>query len=47
MKTGIDGSKFGSHEVRALITIARGKKPRLLGEVYRKIRKEDNLPEER
>lgn len=47
MSEGFDGSGLGSHEVRALITIARGTEPQLLGVVYREMRKKDNLPEER
>ncbi len=42
---GLPGfGKFGSHEARALITIARGKEPRVLGEVYEEVRKNDGLP---
>jgi len=47
MSEGLDGSSFDSHEIRALITIARGTEPRLLGVAYREMRKKDKLPEER
>ena len=47
MGSGFEGLKTGSHEVRALITIAIGKEPRVLGEVYREMRAQDNLPKKR
>lgn len=47
MSDGIDGMKFGSHEVRALVIIAQGSKPRFLGDVYKEIRIADGLPPER
>ena len=47
MGEGIEGFSFGSHEVRALITIARGTKPRLLGEVYQEERLKGGLPADR
>lgn len=40
-------NKLISHEVRALITIATGTEPRLLGQVYREERVKDGLPPER
>ncbi len=43
MKRGFDGIAEGSHEIRALITIARGNKTRLLGNVYREIRAKMNF----
>jgi hypothetical protein len=39
--------KLASHEVRALITIALGTEPQLLGEVYMNIREQDGLPRDR
>ena len=47
MSEGLNDSSFGSHETRTLITIPRGTAPRLLGVVYREMRKKDKLPEER
>jgi hypothetical protein len=47
LEQGFFGHSFGSHETRALITIAKGNKPQILGDVYRKIRKAAGLPPER
>lgn len=45
MKRGMSGlGNFGSHETKALIIIARGKEPQVLGSVYRQLREEDGLP---
>ena len=41
MNSGFSGSVRGSHEVRALITIANGKEPQILRDVYREIRDKD------
>ncbi|MCJ7827920.1 hypothetical protein MUP65_02125 [Patescibacteria group bacterium] len=43
MTRGYDGGNFGSHEVRALITIARGSKPQVLGDLYNQMRTADGL----
>jgi hypothetical protein len=48
MRKGTSGlGSIGSHETKALIVIARGDKPQILGEVYRKLREEDGLPPNR
>ena len=41
MKKGFSGKSLGSHEVRALITIARGEQPQVLGEIYNQMRIND------
>lgn len=41
MYRGFNGIRYGSHEVRALITIARGVTSEVLGDVYDQMRKID------
>ena len=41
MTNGYSGGNLGSHEVRALITIARGEQPQILSEVYNQMRAMD------
>lgn len=46
--TGIRGAgRFGSHETQALIIIARGEEPQVLGVVYKELRVKEGLPPER
>jgi hypothetical protein len=44
---GTRNRRFGSHETRALIIIARGNCRRHLGEVYEEVRASEGLSEER
>lgn len=41
MHKGFNGIRYGSHEVRALITIARGVTSEVLGDVYNQMRQLD------
>ncbi|MBU1000232.1 hypothetical protein KKE78_02450 [Patescibacteria group bacterium] len=41
MAEGFNGVRLGSHEVRALITIATGNEPQVLGDVYNQMRESD------
>lgn len=48
MARGImEAGSFGSHETRALIVIARGEEPQVLGDVYKELRVKSGLPPER
>lgn len=46
IEKGLGAGGFGSHETRALITVARGSEVRILRDVYKEMRELDGLPRE-